>query len=1066
MTLFSAFWTFLGSALTTTTKTMMAHAGRPRAGFPGLFSGLLSLLFMCLWSSHTPCTAVVTIEDNGYKGLVVAIQKDLPESPELIQRIKDTLTEASAQLHRMTRHRAYFEEVTIVVPPNWTPNADYEVVQGGDRFARAEVRVDEANDEYGDQPYTLQTGECGESGEYIHLTPAFLLGDGPTPTAATNDTPQADAPATVSDLRHWPYGHPARVLVHEWAHLRYGTFDEHGYLGDEQSPPFYMDAENMIRPTGCADDLRGWLRDMAGEPCIMDINGMPNENCQFYPEVEEVVLADEENSEKHGKTSVMYLPALDSADGFCDDQSEDRKHNPFAPNKQNLMCQGRSTWDVVSNHEDFKDGRNPPKDLVTTIPRFRVIQPKKNQRPTFVLVLDISGSMRGRRMELLKAATSRFIKYQLADFCTVGMVAFSTDSRILANMTTVEDTTREVLLTQVPLEDDTGFTAIGKGILEGLQLLRKSREPTEGTLILLVSDGEENVEPYVNNVLQEIHDAKVIINTVAFGRHASKKLEKLVKITGGRGFFYDDEKVSHKMLDTAFIESAATHADIDLQPVEVINQYFALEADQEHDGHFVVDKDIGKSTDFQVTYGYPVAPEEGDPLEVLVWSPQGKKYSSSSKEYSSDRNTMTINMKFAEAEPGKWKFWVKNKRPVMEDVTILVKSETKDIKEQPIRVRAWVSDVDFNFPSPVKIYAEVKKGYHAIVDASVIASVGRPQGDPWIMRLTDNGAGADVTEGDGIYSAYFAHFNGSGRYSVEAVVLNNGRARINLGTPGQSRAPRLPILRKEQYEMLDAPHSSFAVDELQEPTKEQILEEMERKERRMSSGGGGPRTLEPVAEFERYSSAGAFRLEEWKAGDFIKPSRVTDLRVVKASLSGKTVHLEWTSPGDDLEDGRAVLAEVRYHHNPMFLLQSFGRATAVTKLLDGDFRPPEGRQRHTLTVEMPPESELQLNVSNFRLYFAVRVHDEAGNIGDVSNLALAHFQDPMEHLWVMGDDSNQLQVTLLAILAAIVVVILAVAVIFIACKLCANRQKKYECQTRAPTGKSSKDHRQMDKLLV
>lgn len=77
----------------------------------------------------------------------------------------------------------------------------------------------------------------------------------------------------------------------------------------------------------------------------------------------------------------------------------------------------------------------------------------------------------------------------------------------------------------------------------------------------------------------------------------------------------------------------------------------------------------------------------------------------------------------------------------MEDVTILVKSETKDIKEQPIRVRAWVSDVDFNFPSPVKIYAEVKKGYHAIVDASVIASVGRPQGDPWIMRLTDNGAG-------------------------------------------------------------------------------------------------------------------------------------------------------------------------------------------------------------------------------------------------------------------------------------------------------------------------------------
>lgn len=84
-----------------------------------------------------------------------------------------------------------------------------------------------------------------------------------------------------------------------------------------------------------------------------------------------------------------------------------------------------------------------------------------------------------------------------------------------------------------------------------------------------MSDGEENVEPYVNNILKDIRDSRVIINTIAFGRHASNKLENLVKITGGRGFFYDDEKVSHKMLETAFVESAATHADIDLQSVEV-----------------------------------------------------------------------------------------------------------------------------------------------------------------------------------------------------------------------------------------------------------------------------------------------------------------------------------------------------------------------------------------------------------------------------------------------------------------------------------------------------------------
>lgn len=30
---------------------------------------------------------------------------------------------------------------------------------------------------YGDDPYTLQYGGCGEEGLYIHLTPDFLLDD-------------------------------------------------------------------------------------------------------------------------------------------------------------------------------------------------------------------------------------------------------------------------------------------------------------------------------------------------------------------------------------------------------------------------------------------------------------------------------------------------------------------------------------------------------------------------------------------------------------------------------------------------------------------------------------------------------------------------------------------------------------------------------------------------------------------------------------------------------------------------------------------------------------------------
>lgn len=46
------------------------------------------LLMFLLVSGPHQSAAVVTIEDNGYKGLVVAINKNVPENPELVKRIK------------------------------------------------------------------------------------------------------------------------------------------------------------------------------------------------------------------------------------------------------------------------------------------------------------------------------------------------------------------------------------------------------------------------------------------------------------------------------------------------------------------------------------------------------------------------------------------------------------------------------------------------------------------------------------------------------------------------------------------------------------------------------------------------------------------------------------------------------------------------------------------------------------------------------------------------------------------------------------------------------------------
>ena len=57
-------------------------------------------------------------------------------------------------------------------------------------------------------------GGCGSTGEFIHLTPDYLM--------------------HINGTSETQFGPHENVFVHEWAKLRYGVFDEYGYPGDEQ----------------------------------------------------------------------------------------------------------------------------------------------------------------------------------------------------------------------------------------------------------------------------------------------------------------------------------------------------------------------------------------------------------------------------------------------------------------------------------------------------------------------------------------------------------------------------------------------------------------------------------------------------------------------------------------------------------------------------------------------------------------------------------------------------------------------------------------------------------------
>uniref|UniRef100_H2ZKL7 Calcium-activated chloride channel N-terminal domain-containing protein n=1 Tax=Ciona savignyi TaxID=51511 RepID=H2ZKL7_CIOSA len=222
-------------------------------------------------------------------------------------------------------------------------------------------------------PYTLQYGQCGDPGKYIHLTPNYIL---------SNDIVQS-------------FGPKGKTIVHEWAHLRWGVYDESATEGYDE---FYYDTNGKLEATRCPVSLNGeniaidWK---TGEmkPCQMDqhTNWVPGANCTFIPY---------ENQDPMLSSSMMSHQYIDQIFTFCHDDPNDpvNQHNKKAPNEHNRLCNQRSVWDVIMSSADFENGVNSPNsNIASTAPTFKFVQPQVNK---FVLVLDISGSMNGKNSKI------------------------------------------------------------------------------------------------------------------------------------------------------------------------------------------------------------------------------------------------------------------------------------------------------------------------------------------------------------------------------------------------------------------------------------------------------------------------------------------------------------------------------------------------------------------------------------------------------------------------------------------------------------------------------------------
>ncbi|XP_046718336.1 calcium-activated chloride channel regulator 1-like [Silurus meridionalis] len=670
---------------------------------------MLAVVVLFLFALKSATT--IRLDGNGYTDILVVINPAVPENEELLNQIKKMITSGSEYLFEALDNKVFFKEVKILVPPTWT-SGKYEKATT-ETYKKGKIRIDESSLQYGNEPYTHQPEGCGREGEYIHLTPDFLLNN------------------HISK----PYGPRERVFVHEWAHLRWGVFDEYN-----KKEKYYISA-NRFRPTSCTNNLSGqWkkiLNQSTSVPCELDASGALTPDCEFLPDAMQTT-----------KSSIMFMPSIHSVKAFC----REEEHNLEAPNEQNKQC-GKATRTVIFEDSVDKDALHNLKPLPSDPPppTFKVIQ----RGPRVVcLILDVSGSMTGGRLSLLQKAAGIFLNQIINEQEYVALVTFSSNAQILTHLTKIEgQATRDKLISKLPTIA-AGQTFICKGFRKGFEALRMNDGETLGKEIIFLTDGEATDN--VLDCLQESVKSGAIIHTVALGPNADNTLRTMAVQTEGM-FHIASEILSSNDLVDAFASKITWDGNPCKQPVQL--ESTGKRVEDWFNGTVSIDRTVGNRTTFTLLY------ERSAPT-VYIQSPSGLVYDQ--RHTTNNANTITFTVP-GTAEVGEWKYSFFNNETSAQEASLLVMSWAVSEDIPPITVTIRMNQQTSDGTKPMVVLAAVRQNYNPVLGASVWVHLESDTRNSSKFQLLDNGAGCDVFRDDGIYSRYFTELR-CGKYSLKVKV--------------------------------------------------------------------------------------------------------------------------------------------------------------------------------------------------------------------------------------------------------------------------------------------------------
>ncbi|XP_059317450.1 E3 ubiquitin-protein ligase WAV3-like [Lycium ferocissimum] len=178
-----------------------------------------------------------------------------------------------------------------------------------------------------------------------------------------------------------------------------------------------------------------------------------------------------------------------------------------------------------------------------------------------VTVLDISGSMAGTKLALLKRAMG-FVIQNLGPYDRLAVIAFSSTARRLFPLRRMSETGRQQALQAVNSLVANGGTNIAEGLRKGAKIMEDRREKNPVASIILLSDGQDTYTVSSNSGSTQqqqpnyklllplsIHGGnssgfKIPVHAFGFGAdHDASSMHSISEISGGTFSFIETEGV-------------------------------------------------------------------------------------------------------------------------------------------------------------------------------------------------------------------------------------------------------------------------------------------------------------------------------------------------------------------------------------------------------------------------------------------------------------------------------------------------------------------------------------------